>query len=167
MPRKNPHRPFIPNPEQMALAPEVSGNAINGLGEDEHRRPSVVYWATNPDDIPHGRMQKWFYTVDPGLPEFGEERAKRMEMSQAPLPPVSQAPAQRSPEDWTRQLDQFIANGLCEKVGVAAMNPSSWRVQSSGLRWVGVGATGGKGACEISIRLARSSPNSGEPGSTV
>ncbi len=123
MPRKNPHRPFIPNPEQMALAPEVSGNAINGLGEDEHRRPSVVYWATNPDDIPHGRMQKWFYTVDPGLPEFGEERAKRMEISQAPLPPVSPAPAQRSPDDWTRLLDQFIAKGLCEKVGVAVMNP--------------------------------------------
>ena len=131
MPRKNPHRPFTPDPEQMALAPEVSGNAINGLGEAEYRRPKVVYWATNPDDIPHGRMQKWFYTVDPGLPEFGIERAKRMEISQAALPPVAPTPAQRSPEDWTRQLDKFIAKGLCEKVGVATMNPD----------WVYEGAT--------------------------
>jgi len=131
MPRKNPHRPFTPDPEQMALAPEVSGNAINGFGEAKHRRPKVVYWATNPDDIPHGRMQKWFYTVDPGSPEFAVERAKRMEISQAPLSPVAPTPAQRSPEDWTRQLDKFIAKGLCEKVGVATMNPD----------WVYEGAT--------------------------
>ena len=33
MPRENPHRPFHPDPEQVDCAPEVSGNAVNGLGE--------------------------------------------------------------------------------------------------------------------------------------
>lgn len=32
MPRRT-EPPFVPNPEQMALWPEVSGNAVNGLGE--------------------------------------------------------------------------------------------------------------------------------------
>ena len=46
--------PFIPRPEQIALRPGVSGNEINGLGERVFRRPDIVYWAKNPDDIPHG-----------------------------------------------------------------------------------------------------------------
>ena len=125
MPRENPYRPFIPNPAQMALAPDVSGNAINGLGEGERRPPSVVYWATNPDDIPHGRMQKWFYTVDPGSPEFGVERAKRAAIYAEPLPAVAPIPMQRSPEGWTAELQQFVDGGLCEKVGVAEMN-AAW-----------------------------------------
>jgi len=125
MPRPNSYRPFTPDPAQMALVPDVSGNEINGLGEAERRSPSVVYWATNPDDIPHGQMQKWFYTVDPGSPEFAEERAKRAAIYAEPLPPVAPSPAQRSPESWTTELEQFVNAGLCEKVGVALMN-SDW-----------------------------------------
>ena len=89
MPRVNPHRPFTPDPQQMALQPDVSGNVINGLGEIEPRRPSIVYWAPDPDNIPHGDMQNWFFTVDPGLPVFAEMRAKRQEVSQRPLPAVA------------------------------------------------------------------------------
>ena len=68
MTRKASHRPFAPDPAQMALWPELSGNEINGLGEAAPRRARTVYWAPNPDDIPHGPVQKWFYTVDPGIP---------------------------------------------------------------------------------------------------
>ena len=41
MAARNPHRPFTPNPEMMALRPGVKGNEINGLGEAEVRRPSA------------------------------------------------------------------------------------------------------------------------------
>lgn len=36
--RSNTFRPFTPDPAQMALQPEVSGNAINGLN-DARTRP--------------------------------------------------------------------------------------------------------------------------------
>ncbi len=121
MPRDNPHRPFTPNPDQMAQAPTVSGNTINGLGETEPRRPAHVYWAPNPDDIPHGPMQNWFFTVNPGHPGFGEARKIRHAMLADPLPEVTGPPAQRTAQDWTAALHDFVTAGDCEKIGVAAM----------------------------------------------
>ena len=121
MARKNPYRPFVPQPDQMARAPGVSGNEINGLGETAPRRPSMVYWAPDPDDIPHGEMQRWFYTVDPGDPRFAEARRQRHAMMADPLPEVARTVVNRAPEVWTAALDQFVADGDCEKIGVAEM----------------------------------------------
>ncbi|MGR3503114.1 4Fe-4S dicluster domain-containing protein [Pseudaestuariivita sp.] len=121
MPRKNPHRPFTPDPAQMAAWPEVSGNKINGLGESERRRPEMVYWAPDPDDIAHGDAQRWFFTVDPGIPDFAEARIKRQEIFAAPMAELAKTPAERAPDEWTSLLDQFIADGICEKIGVAEM----------------------------------------------
>ena len=123
MPRDNPHKPFTPDPAQMARRPEVTGNEINGLGETEFRRPDVVYWATDTSTIPHGQMQEWFYTVDPGLPVYAELREKRREVSDRPLPPVADAAAEHTPEEWTARLDHFVEDGICEQIGVAEMNP--------------------------------------------
>ena len=124
MPRKNPHRPFIANPSQMNLMPEVSGNEINGLGELEVRNPSVVYWAKNPEEIPHGRMQKWFYTVDPGLPEFAAERKKRQTILDQDLPKVAVDTAYYPEAQWQKTLEKFVQNNDCEKIGVTELDPS-------------------------------------------
>ncbi len=125
MPKKqSPYRPFTPDPAQMALAPAVSGNAINGLGEAAPRPPRVVYWAPDPDKIPHGAMQRWFYSVNPDAPPLVAERAARQAILDAPLPEVTGPPAQRAPEDWTAALEDFVAQGICEKTGVAEMDPA-------------------------------------------
>ncbi|MFC6582575.1 (Fe-S)-binding protein [Sulfitobacter aestuariivivens] len=123
MPRDNPYRPFVPDPAQMALRPDTSGNEINGLGEKCFSRPRMVYWAPDPADIAHGSMQEWFYTVDPGLPVFAELRAKRQEISQRVLPEIAETPAVHSPAAWTAQLEEFVTEGLCEQIGVAQMQP--------------------------------------------
>ncbi len=123
MPKPNPHRPFTPDPAQRALWPGVSGNDINGLGETAPRRPRHVYWAPNPGDIAHGALQKWFYTVDPGVPEFAQERARRQETLAMPDAPVADTPVTRAPTDWTAQVQRFVAQGACEKIGVAEMQP--------------------------------------------
>lgn len=75
---------FVPNPGQMALMPEISGNEVNGLGETDFRRPRYVYWGNDPDDTAHGDVQRWFYTVDPGLEEFSRLRAERQNILDAP-----------------------------------------------------------------------------------
>lgn len=119
MPKPNPYRPFTPKPEQMANAPDISGNTINGLGEAAFRRPRTVYWAPNPDDIPHGRMQRWFYTNDPDQPALNAEREARRKVLHAPLPPLSDTRVERSPQQWTTELEGLVDRGLCEQVGVA------------------------------------------------
>ncbi|MEZ5657141.1 MAG: 4Fe-4S dicluster domain-containing protein [Burkholderiaceae bacterium] len=121
MARKNAHRPFTPDPAQVALMPEVSGNSINGLGETSFRRPEIVYWAPQPETIPHGALQRWFYTVRPDEPAILAERAPRQAILDAPMPPVSGEPVVREPAAWTTALDAFIDDGLCEMVGVAQM----------------------------------------------
>lgn len=122
MPRENPYRPFTPNPEQIALRPDISGNAVNGLGETETRPPRLVYWAPDPGTIPHGAMQRWFYTVNANDPRLTETRAWRQKILDAPLPPVAPERAERAPEDWTGALGGFVADGHCEMTGVAEMD---------------------------------------------
>ena len=107
----------------MERVPEISGNAVNGLGETEFRRPKVVYWSTDIDAIAHGKMQEYFYMRSSAVPAFGEARVRRQKINDAPLPPVAENPAQHAPEDWTALLAQFVAAGDCEMVGVAEMNP--------------------------------------------
>ncbi len=105
----------------MALAPPVSGNAINGLGETQLRPPRVVYWANDPDQIPHGAMQRWFYQVDPANPHLAQARAERAQRLAAPLPERQGEPVQRNAQDWTDALAAFAADADFELWGVAAM----------------------------------------------
>ena len=119
----NRFRPFHPDPAQMALVPEESGNAINGLGESDPRQPRMVYWAPNPEDIPHGKLQRWFYTVEPPDPEMATARIERRKLTAMEIPDVTGVPVDRSPEAWTAALNAFVTDGLCERIGVAEMSP--------------------------------------------
>jgi len=128
MASKNPFRPFSPDPEQMALWPEVSGNEINGLGETAPRRARLIYWALDHDAIPHGQAQMWFYKQSQRYAGFDAARAQRKRVLDAPLPPVAPVPIERTPEAWTDRLSGFVAEGLCEKIGVAEMD-RSWLLE--------------------------------------
>jgi len=123
MARANPHRPFVADPEQSPLWPDISGNDINGLGEEEQRPPRMIYWAPDPADIPHGELQRWFYTVDPGHPDFAKERLRRTAAIETPLPDVAQNRLDQPPQDWNAALAIFVESGVCDKIGVAEMRP--------------------------------------------
>ena len=124
MSKPNPWRPFHPDPAQQALAPPESGNAINGLGESEPRPARVVYWAVDPDTIPHGRLQRWFYQVDPDNPDLAKARQARARLLAAPIAPLQGEPLQRSPQDWNAALAQWAAQADFEQWGVARMDPA-------------------------------------------
>ena len=104
MAAKNLFRPFTPNPGMVSLLPQITGNEINGLGEAEVRRPRMVFWAPDPDEIEFGEVQKWFYKQEPPNPELMRERARRKEILDAPLPALADEPASRSrmggPAHW-------------------------------------------------------------------
>ncbi|WP_240661522.1 4Fe-4S dicluster domain-containing protein [Nioella ostreopsis] len=103
--------------------PAISGNEINGLNDPTPRRPRMVYWAPDPSEIPHGEMQGYFYQQSAKVPEFGEKRAQRMEIAEAPLPPLAEQKRQATPVEWTGELDQFVASHVCDMTGVAEMKP--------------------------------------------
>ncbi|MCO5088569.1 MAG: 4Fe-4S dicluster domain-containing protein [Methylobacteriaceae bacterium] len=121
MAKPNPHRPFAPDPAMVALRPHVTGEEINGVGENEPRRPDVVFWATNPDDIPFGGVQRWFFTKETPGTELAAERARRRVVLEAPLPEVAARQVERSPDEWTAALNAFVAGGDCERAGVTPM----------------------------------------------
>ena len=107
MPRKNPFRPTVPDPEFMALWPEGwSGNAVNGLGEPLARQPKLVWWAPDTKDpelapIEFGPMQDWFYAQEPPDPDLMALRAQRRSLS-------SRLSSSRSPRS------------------TSGMNPANW-----------------------------------------
>lgn len=119
---KSPYKPFTPDPDQVALIPPISGNAINGMGETEYRRPTRVYWH-DPDIIPHGALQKWFYTRDPGSPAIDQARAARAKILDIVVPPVTGEPLQQSAADWSEQLSAHAATLDMELFGVTAFKP--------------------------------------------
>ena len=80
MAKPNPLRPFTPNPEMMALRPAVTGDELNGVGETEVRRPRMMFWAPDPDDIAFGEVQRWFYQHEVPEPDRLAERAKRLSL---------------------------------------------------------------------------------------
>ncbi len=109
---------FIPNPEQTALIPKISGNKINGLGDKKIRNPNYVYWGNNPDDIVHGEMQKWFYTVDPGLPEYDVIRKERTKILNSPLEKINENRTALKSKFINSFYSDSIDKKVFDKVGV-------------------------------------------------
>ena len=113
---------FTPNPAQMALWPDVSGNAINGLGEAEVDRPRPVYWHVSVP-APHAPLQQWFYAQSRDNAKLAAARQERQVIIDAPLAPLAAEPQQRSAEEWTDLVSKTaLANGA-DIVGIAAMRP--------------------------------------------
>lgn len=109
-----------PPPDIAALFPEISGNAVNGLGEQSPRPPRYVMW-TRPDRIAHGRVQQHVndtYESHPRLKgSFSgpERRAKPV--------PIAPARQEDTPEGWTRRVKDFALAHEADLVGVARVDP--------------------------------------------
>lgn len=133
---RSPYRPFVPDPEQLKLRPDISGNTINGLGEEEFRKASPIYWH-DPDTLAHGAMQKWFFTRDPDNKAINDARAARMQYLEAELPPIAGEPKQQSAEQWSADLSAFADSVEMELFGIAQMRPE-WTFENVELpqKWV-------------------------------
>ena len=133
---KSSYRPFIPNPEQMALRPSVTGNTINGLGERVCRKATPIYWH-DPDTLAHGEMQKWFYTQDPGNPAIEEARAERAKVLAMEVPAVQGEPLQQSDQQWTQQLKELTSTLEMELFGITRIR-EEWLFEGKTLseKWI-------------------------------
>src|SRR5262245_50250663 len=124
MPAKRPfHENYHPTAEQLALFPPVSGNVINGVGEADVRQPTPLYWF-DPDTIPHGKLQKYFYQ---NAGRFADKRRVTSQMTEQRGPEVlddvAVVRAQDTPETFARRVKEFALAHEADLVGIAAMDP--------------------------------------------
>lgn len=124
---------WTPDPDQMARKPQVSGNAINGLGEETFRKPRHVYWATNPADIPHGDMQLWFYQKN-DHPDLDKGRIARKSEEAIPLAPLADRPEPGSAADWSTRIKAEARALGADAVGIARVDPD-WTFDGHEVPW--------------------------------
>jgi Pyruvate/2-oxoacid:ferredoxin oxidoreductase delta subunit len=119
MPPKRP-QPWLPSAEQVALWPAISGNAINGVGEQTVRRPSPIYWHA-PDATPHGPLQLWF--INRTTPFVQLARQERMKANDETVPPVADVVVDRTADEWTRLAKEVARASGADDVGLTRVQP--------------------------------------------
>ena len=132
--------------EQRSLLPEISGNDINGLGETEFRRPTIVYW---PNDLkrkreiqsadeskhPFAPLITWFRGETPAVyhvyTDF-DNRAPKI------LDPVADTRVEASPEAWSGKVKDFVMDDEGDLVGITRLKPEWFfdDTEASDLPWV-------------------------------
>ncbi len=133
---KSPYRPYSPKPEQLALMPDVSGNTLNGLGENQPRRATPIYWH-DPGILPHGELQQWFYTQNADDPDIIKARSDRAEILATDVLPIAGEPLQQSAQAWSDQLRDYASTLDMELFGITACKPE-WAFEGAEVsqRWI-------------------------------
>lgn len=116
---RRPSQPWRPSEDQMSHWPDVSGNAVNGVGEAAPRPPSPIYWHP-PGSIAHGPLQTYFYARTGNDEALAEARRERQAAIDAPLTPVAERIADLTPEAWTAGVKRSALAHGAEDVGVTA-----------------------------------------------
>ena len=114
---------FQPEPEQLALFPDVSGNVINGVDENTVRRPTPVYWH-RPEKIAHGALQQWMierFISEPDLANVHSRFGGRGPRESGPVAPSQE---DDTPAGWTKRVKDFALSHEADLVGVARIDPS-------------------------------------------
>jgi NAD-dependent dihydropyrimidine dehydrogenase PreA subunit len=103
------------------LFPSVSGNAVNGLGESRHRRPSPIFWHLNLN-MPFAKLQQALFErmdSEPGI------RAALRKGDRGPTKPDPIAPVviENTPEKWSAQVKEFARTHEAQLVGIVRLDP--------------------------------------------
>lgn len=113
---------YNPPEEQLRLFPDISGNAVNGLGETAVRRPSPVYWHYG-GGLAHQKLQDYYlrrFDAKPELKDFDKKYGGRGPKGPPGRPDV---PVTDTPESWTRRVKDFALANEADMVGIARVEP--------------------------------------------
>ena len=118
---KQPAKPFTPDPEQLALMPDVSGNTVNGAGEVRKRRPTPIYHH-DPERTPFGALQTWF-RARPSHQSIDEARRKRIPIMEEPITPLADARREAPPEAWCGDIKTKGRELGAQIMGITRVQP--------------------------------------------
>lgn len=131
---------WTPSPEQAAVWPETSGNAINGLGEAAFGPPRPVFWRDDGHSIQHTGVLRFFYERyrdDANIREARKYRQRAAEYADISVAPETAA---EPPEGWTAAVKQAALEAGADDAGICEYR-DSWtytdRPRPAG-RWVAV-----------------------------
>ncbi len=114
--------PYAPSSEVLALLPEVSGNAVNGLGDATLRPPDPVFWHPY-EKIAHHALQKRIegrYQDHPRLTRFHARYGGRGDGKPGPK---AAAPADEPADRLAAELKEIALAGEADLVGIARLDP--------------------------------------------
>lgn len=112
---------FTPDAKVLSLLPEKLGNDINGLGEEEVRRPSPIMWH-DPSILAHGELQKWFFE-NLMAPSAQVHRKSNMEFTSKPLPPLAETVQQREAREWSTKVKEASLAREADQVAITRLKP--------------------------------------------
>ena len=115
---------YQPNPEQLALFPDVSGNTINGVGETAPRRPTPIYWH-RPEAIAHGKLQQWMVERFIAEPELANVHQRFGGRGPRGLARVAGTQQEKTAHAWGDDVKSFALAHEADLVGIAAVD-SAW-----------------------------------------
>jgi epoxyqueuosine reductase len=105
----------------VALFPDASGNDVNGVGENEIRRPSPFFWHPT-DKHEFGELQKEVIDIQRRSPEITVHYS-----SDAPRGPktVQKAETQtdKTPEEWVETVKEYALSHEGDDVRITDMDP--------------------------------------------
>lgn len=135
------HPTYTPDPELLAHFPAVSGNAVNGLGEAEARRPSCFFWHP-PDRQTHGQLQRYVMTRFEKSRDGGADWGDVGDRGPATLP-VAPERQKGTAQHWTTAVKAYALANEADLVGVAEMDPlwvyESYQIAEPHVIMLGVG----------------------------
>ena len=116
-------RKFEPLKVFVDAMPDVSGNTVNGLGEDKARRASPFFWHP-PNRQTHAELQK-------AVTDYHRQSAEMREHFNSDPPggrgpePVPQANdvVEAEPAEWSTRVKTHALEHEADIVGIAAMDP--------------------------------------------
>ncbi len=117
-----PKHDFTPNPELLKHFPDVSGNEVNGLGEQDVRPPSPFFWHPA-DRQAFGELQQ--FIVNDLRPASGEDHSFRNpDVDRGPaLIPVADDVAEGNASLWSKKVKEFALAHEADLVGVTPLRP--------------------------------------------
>ncbi len=109
---------YHPSAEQLALFPDISGNTVNGLGDEQLKRPTPLYWF-DPDTIPHGKLQKYFYENAGKLAHLRKETSQDADRrGPEALDEVATERQEDMPENWSQRVREFALANEADLIGI-------------------------------------------------
>ncbi len=120
---RTPKPVYEPPADQLALFPEISGNAVNGLGETEVRHPSPIYWHYGDVEMPHKALQDYYLRQFDAKPELADFHLKYGGRGGRKPPERPETPATDAPENWAARVKAHALANEADLVGIARVRP--------------------------------------------
>ena len=129
---------WTPSPEQAAVWPEVSGNAVNGLGEAAFGPPRPVFWRDDGHSIEHTGVLRFFYERYRDNENIREARKYRQRAAEIIDSPLAPDPAAAPADGWSAAVKRAALEAGADDAGISEYR-DSWtytdRKRPAG-RWV-------------------------------